>query len=83
MKLLCRINLLKSLKCIFLFSAFVIGLDMNAQQGNLDSLIATKNTVYIEGIIPASVTHEYESKAILLDKDYKGLITTWLSKNNW
>ena len=21
--------------------------------------------------------------AVLLDKDYKGLITTWLSKNNW
>lgn len=65
MKLLCRIDLLKSLKGIFLFSAFLIGLDMNAQQGNLDSLIGNKETVYIEGIIPASVTHGYESKAIL------------------
>jgi len=51
-----------SFKSIFLFLACAFGLNLNAQQINLDSLIGTKKTVFIE---------------------YKGLITTWLSKNNW
>lgn len=48
-----------------MFSAYVIGLNLNAQQSHLDSLIGSKKTVYIEGIIPSNVTHPYESKAIL------------------
>ena len=65
MKTYCRIRITMSFKSIFLFLACAFGLNLNAQQINLDSLIGTKKTVYIEGIIPASVTHGYESQAIL------------------
>jgi len=65
MKPFCTISTVKTLRSLFLFAAYVIGLNLNAQQSHLDTLISAKKIVYIEGIIPASVTHGYESKAIL------------------
>jgi hypothetical protein len=53
------------MKSILPLLAIAIGFNLNAQQINLDSLIGTKKTVLFEGIIPASVTHGYESKAKL------------------
>jgi hypothetical protein len=62
MKTYCRIRINKSFKSIFLFLACAFGLNLNAQQSHLDTLISVKKLVYIEAIIPASVTHGYESK---------------------
>jgi hypothetical protein len=53
------------MKIIFSFLAFAVGFNLNAQQINLDSLISTKNTISIEGIIPVCVTPGYEIKARL------------------
>jgi hypothetical protein len=52
------------MKTILVIIAFLLTSNTFAQQTHLDSLILSKKTKYIEGIVPVYVTPGYEDKAI-------------------
>ncbi|MFA5330288.1 MAG: hypothetical protein WC384_21020 [Prolixibacteraceae bacterium] len=70
------------MKPIILFLAVLIALNTNAQQANLDSLIGSKETTYIKGIVPAHATPGYEDIAYQLQSVISDAIEYYSVKHN-
>lgn len=70
------------MKTIILFLAVLIALNTNAQQTNLDSLIGSKETTYIKGIVPALATPGYEDIAYQLQSVISDAIAYYSEKYN-